>query len=169
MKQKRCSLNNTAGFTLIELLIAMVVFAIIVTAMYAVLINSNRNYAIQNEVVDAQNNLRAAVGLLSRDLRMAGFGITPPAVAFQTPLPTSLNEVNTLVFTTDEGTIEYDLSSKNLRRKPAGGSFQTIAENIQSVVFDFDLPKVTVTIIAETPNFDHREREASVTVQVRNM
>lgn len=169
MRLKYIKQNKASGFTLIELLIAMVVFAIIVAAMYGVLINSNRNYAIQNEVVDAQNNLRAAVGLLSRELRMAGYNVTPGNVTpgFVTQ-PVGPTVASPLQFNTDLGLIEYGLDGTNLRRREPGGGFQTIAENIESFVIDYDdLPNVIFTIRAFTPNFD-RNREATVTVKVRN-
>lgn len=164
MKHRRINNKSASGFTLIEILITMAIFGIIVTAMYGVFDNSNRNYAVQNEVVDAQNNLRAAVGLLTRELRMAD------EITSEVAAPNAVG--NAMAFTTEDGTIEYYLHEDGtLKRKLTGGNFETIAENISELEFDYsekDDGKITFTITAETTRWD-RERTATVTVQARNM
>lgn len=69
---------RSSGFTLIELLVTMAITGIVCVAMFGVYKTTNRTYAVQNEVVEAQNNLRAAVSLPTRELRMAGYnpGVT---------------------------------------------------------------------------------------------
>ncbi len=64
---------NTKGFTLIELLIAMLVTMIILGGAYAVFNTQQRQTTIQTNVSDAQQNLRAAMDFLSREVRMAGY------------------------------------------------------------------------------------------------
>jgi len=176
MKQKNCSRNNTAGFTLIELLIVMAIFMIVVGAMYGVFESSNRSHAIQNEVVDAQNNLRAAVGLLTRELRMAGYDSTGGAgsgfvTADATSIRFTMDLNNSGVIDTDED-VEYLLDGTNLNfiRKiyPPGGTptSNVIAENIQAIEFYYndstltptlsDIKTVTVSVLARTGNADPR-------------
>lgn len=65
--------RRQSGFTLIELLIALAVFGIAVSAIYGVYISQSRTYTVQNQVTAAQQDLRAGIDLMSRELRMAGF------------------------------------------------------------------------------------------------
>ena len=66
-------MNNKCGFTLIEMLIALVVTMVIMGGAYSVFNSQQRQTTIQTNVSDAQQNVRAAMDFLSRDLRMAGY------------------------------------------------------------------------------------------------
>ena len=66
-------MNNKCGFTLIEMLIALVVTMVIMGGAYSVFNSQQRQTTIQINVSDAQQNSRAAMDFLSRDLRMAGY------------------------------------------------------------------------------------------------
>jgi prepilin-type N-terminal cleavage/methylation domain-containing protein len=63
------------GFTLIELLIAMVVAAIIIAGVYRIFNVQQKTFVVQEEVAEAQQNARAVMDLVARDIRMAGFGM----------------------------------------------------------------------------------------------
>lgn len=67
------SILNKKGVTLIELLVALVIAAMTLAGIYRVFISQTKTYAIQNEVVETQQSLRGAMGILLRDLRMVGF------------------------------------------------------------------------------------------------
>jgi prepilin-type N-terminal cleavage/methylation domain-containing protein len=69
---KRC---REGGFTIIELMIALVISAVVTAAVYAIFITQQKTYAIQSGVTDMQQNARAALMLMVRDLRMAGAGV----------------------------------------------------------------------------------------------
>lgn len=60
------------GFSLVELLVAMVMGLAILGAVLSIFINQNRTHAIQQEVAYAQQNVRAAMGLMVWDIRNAG-------------------------------------------------------------------------------------------------
>jgi prepilin-type N-terminal cleavage/methylation domain-containing protein len=64
---------NKRGMTLIELMIAFVIGAVIVAGMYRVFVAQSKAYIVQDQVVEAQQNIRAATEVLLRDLRMAGY------------------------------------------------------------------------------------------------
>lgn len=64
---------NKNGFTLIELLVAMVISTIVMTAIYSVYRVQTSNYRTQQMVLAMHQNLRAAMYILEKDLRMAGY------------------------------------------------------------------------------------------------
>lgn len=66
-------MNDHRGFTLIEVLIAMVVTFLILGGAYAVFNTQQRQTTVQTNVSDAQQNLRAAMDFMSREIRMAGY------------------------------------------------------------------------------------------------
>lgn len=142
----RCS-NH--GFTLIELMIALVVSLLALAAIYSTFLAQHRSYQVQSETSDMQQNIRAAMYYMQREIRMAGsnpydtvpvFGITTAGK-------------NTMTFTEDiEGNnpgdppdgdvgdsdenITYDLNGTNLRRTDnKTGAPQIVARNIDALDF----------------------------------
>lgn len=63
------------GFTIIELLISLVLTAIIATFVFNAYINQHKVVTIQEQVAEMQQNARAAIDELTRQVRMAGYGI----------------------------------------------------------------------------------------------
>jgi prepilin-type N-terminal cleavage/methylation domain-containing protein len=57
------------GFTLVEVLVAMVLLAVVSTAIYKVLINNDRVYTAQMQRMDLAQNIRAAATILPADFR----------------------------------------------------------------------------------------------------
>jgi prepilin-type N-terminal cleavage/methylation domain-containing protein len=81
---------NKKGVSLIELLVALVICGIVVAGAYRFFIVQTRAYAVQDQVIEAQQDVRLAMEILLRDLRMAGYDddsikstvtITDPIVA----------------------------------------------------------------------------------------
>ena len=68
-------MKNEHGLTLIELLIVIVISALLTGGIYATFISQQSSYAIQTGVTDMQQNARAALALMEKDIRMAGSGI----------------------------------------------------------------------------------------------
>jgi prepilin-type N-terminal cleavage/methylation domain-containing protein len=60
---------NRRGFTLVELLIALTLLAIVTAAFYRSLTTNQRIYQKQTQVIDLQQNLRAAASILPEELR----------------------------------------------------------------------------------------------------
>lgn len=65
---------NKKGITLIELLITLVISAILVAGVYRTFISQQRTYTVQEQVVDMQQNVRAAINQMIREIRTAGSG-----------------------------------------------------------------------------------------------
>jgi len=87
---KARSISSIKGVSLIELLVALVICGIVVAGAYRFFIVQTRAYAVQDQVIEAQQNVRLAMEILLRDLRMAGYDddsikstvtITDPIVA----------------------------------------------------------------------------------------
>jgi len=81
---------NKKGVSLIELLAALVICGIVLAGSYRFFITQNKAYMIQDQIIEAQQNVRLAMEILLRDLRMAGYDddnmnstitITDPIVA----------------------------------------------------------------------------------------
>jgi prepilin-type N-terminal cleavage/methylation domain-containing protein len=64
--------HSYQGFTMIELLVAMVVALLAMSAIYSTFLNQHRSYQIQEETAEMQQNLRAAMFYMEREIRMAG-------------------------------------------------------------------------------------------------
>jgi prepilin-type N-terminal cleavage/methylation domain-containing protein len=62
------------GLTLIELLVAVAISGILMAAIYRTFIGQHKTYAVQEQVVDMQQNVRVAINRMMREIRMAGFG-----------------------------------------------------------------------------------------------
>jgi type IV pilus assembly protein PilW len=72
-RQQQLSLRCTnQGFTMIELMIAMVVSLLALAAIYSTFLAQHRSYQVQNETADMQQNIRAAMYYMQREIRMAG-------------------------------------------------------------------------------------------------
>jgi len=67
-------LKKNRGLTLIELLIALVISSLLVAGLYRTFIGQQKTHTVQNQVVDMQQNVRAAIQRMMAEIRMAGFG-----------------------------------------------------------------------------------------------
>lgn len=67
--EKRGARRSPAGFTLVEMLVALVITGIMAGAVISLLMGQNRFYGSTDDVVFAEQNLRATSDLLSSELR----------------------------------------------------------------------------------------------------
>ena len=171
---KRCLRSGEEGFTMVELLVSILVSMIVLTAISATFVLQNKSYAKQEQVVDVQENARAALQLMTKELLMAGYNPTGSATA-----GIEKAEASTVQFTMDLGgntpgsppdgfvddanediTYTYDSINKRIDRND-----QPLAESIQALSFSyfdsddneltgsFDLKEVTRVAIQLTPLF----------------
>lgn len=66
------SLHAQSGFTLVEILIVMAMAGVIMGALFSLYITNQRTAYTQDETVEVQQNLRIAMDMVTRDMRMAG-------------------------------------------------------------------------------------------------
>ena len=72
MKLIMKKLKNNAGMSLIEMLIGLFLAGLVTASVFEVYINQHKNWIIQDDVTNIQQNGRAAIDELSSQLRMAG-------------------------------------------------------------------------------------------------
>src|SRR3989304_4216466 len=78
LQSKICNLQfaiKQQGFSLVELLISMAIASVVGMAGYVIFSFSNWSYKVQEDVSEAQQNVRGAMERVSGDVRTAGFGL----------------------------------------------------------------------------------------------
>lgn len=66
--------NKESGFTLVELLISMTIGLIILTALSSTFLMQRKIYDVQEQIVEMVQTARAAIDMMTREIRMAGYG-----------------------------------------------------------------------------------------------
>ena len=69
------SFANNRGASLLEVLIALFLTGIITAAVFQTYITQHQNYLVQDDITEIQQNARAAVDELTRQIRMAGYAL----------------------------------------------------------------------------------------------
>ena len=139
--------GSDQGFTLTELLVAMTISMVVMTAIYATFKTQHETYILQELVASAQQNLRAGMLFMEREIRMAGCDPLGSAGA-----GISVADADSISFTLDytgggvggvfpdgdsgdsNENITYALTNGNLMRTE-GGAANIIAENIGALDF----------------------------------
>ncbi len=87
MKKQILKRLNKQGFTLVELLVAMGISGVVMAGIYTVYYSQQKSYIAQEQIVAMQQNLRAAMFYMEREIRMAGCDPTqnanPPTPGIQ--------------------------------------------------------------------------------------
>jgi type IV pilus assembly protein PilW len=65
--------DNPKGFTLVEMLVAMAAGLVVMLAINSAYVNHQRSHVTQQLVVHMQQNARAALSLMKREIRMMGY------------------------------------------------------------------------------------------------
>ncbi|MFO0698671.1 MAG: PilW family protein [Nitrospira sp.] len=65
--------GSELGFTLVEVMIGLAISAILAVAGYSILISSDKSTRANEQIVGTQHNVRMAMELISRDIKLAGF------------------------------------------------------------------------------------------------
>jgi type IV pilus assembly protein PilW len=148
--------HGRQGFSLIEVLVAMACSSIVMAALYQMFHSQQRAYLKQDDITEMQQNLRAGIYLITKDIRSAGFDPTKSANAgFVTDFPddilaTDINyatDTDIIAFTIDDNgdsmiqannneQIAYRLSNNNLERYNwTQMAWEPIANNIDALNF----------------------------------
>lgn len=149
-------LSEKNGFTLVEVLVALALTGIVMAGIYSAYYSQQKSYVVQESTAILQQNLRSAMYMMEREIRMAGCdpqGSTGAAIITANAGTLQFSEdISDDPADDDDGDgngdddpdgilqsredITYTRSGTNLTRD-AGGGAQTVAENIQSLNFIF--------------------------------
>jgi len=69
----RSWMGKKNGFTLIELMAGILISAIILAGLYSVFFSQQKAFSAQEQVAEMNQNLRAALDLMTREIRLAGY------------------------------------------------------------------------------------------------
>jgi prepilin-type N-terminal cleavage/methylation domain-containing protein len=69
----KISFRDHRGFSLMEVLVALILSAVVTTAAFKAYVNQHKSYMIQDDVTNIQQNARACLDQLTRQVRMAGY------------------------------------------------------------------------------------------------
>ena len=137
---------NKKGITLIELLIALVIAAITLAGIYRVFISQTKTYAVQDQVVEVQQNIRSAMEIMLRDLRMTGFDDdrTPLVTITQPPIAPGDDSITVRYeYNNTACEVRYSLTGgTTLNRQETKNGVSTteaILENVQALNFSYGL------------------------------
>jgi prepilin-type N-terminal cleavage/methylation domain-containing protein len=120
--------NRERGFTLLEVLIAMGIATLLLGSMYSVFTSSQRTFRVQEQIAEAQQNARAAIQLMSRDIIMAGYSSASGIIdANKTSLTIQSRGTN----------ISYSLYSSNRIGRTTGGTRQEVVERVRRLSFQY--------------------------------
>lgn len=126
--------KRVPGFSLIELLIAIAISGIVLGAVSSLFIMQNKSYSVQEQVAEMQQNARAAMDIMTREIRMAG----PASTGIVSATANSINftqDINGDGDTADANenmTYAYDTADNQITRNT-----QPVAEKIQSLEFKY--------------------------------
>lgn len=177
------------GFTLVEVLIAMGIASLLLGSMYSVYTSSYKSFRVQEQIAEAQQNARAAIQLMTRDIAMAGYSTSqPPPPA--PPHPDIVDATNTTLTIRHTGKeLAYSLEPGGiLGRSENAASAVSIAERIRKLSFRFKnstghslqdangivslsnlvkIKQITISVTAGTPVFGRYSGSATFETKIR--
>lgn len=68
-------LSRIAGFSLMEVLISLALMSVVTLAVFKAYVNQHESYIQQEDVTEVQQGARASLDEMTRQVRMAGFGL----------------------------------------------------------------------------------------------
>lgn len=143
--------GSQAGVTLPELMVALAISMVTLAAIYTIHVMEVKNQLVQEDVVAMQQNARAAMDLISRELRMGGYdprGVNRDAISSNDFIgvayhPTQLhiqsdwNGNGTPTDPNESIVYLHDPKTLTLRRRTGRGGRQPVAEHIESFTFQY--------------------------------
>ena len=164
------------GVGLIELLVAAVLTVLIGAITLEFYVSQHNRFIVEGDISDMQQNARVSMDEITRNIRIAGFGLTssPSIVVGNDTLKIYYNlgaNVDTVVYYISR----TDPLHPNLMKKVSSGAAQVFAENIDSLRFTQSGKLVNVRLVAREANKDqnftgdkYRRRILTSNIKVRN-
>jgi len=132
-----------------ELLAGILISGIVLTGIYSVFISQQRAFSAQERVAEMNQNIRAAMDLMTREIRLAGYrapGATFNGIATAQPrviqVLADLNQDGDTADTNENVTYGYNTNTLQIWRNAVT---LPIAENITNLGFSYTLANGTTT------------------------
>ncbi|MGZ3595348.1 MAG: prepilin-type N-terminal cleavage/methylation domain-containing protein [Syntrophales bacterium] len=142
---RKHSMLNKKGVTLIELLVVLVICGIVIGGVYRVFISQTKAYTVQDQVAEIQQDVRGAMEIMVRDIRMAGFQSRTfgSATIDDSPIVTPLSDHSITVNyeyspTGTSYTVTYALVGTDLTRTVSGVS-EPLLNNVTALDFRYGI------------------------------
>ena len=166
--------NRENGFSLIELLFAMAIFLIILAAATSAFISQRKSYKAQEQVAEMTQGARSAMGMLSNEIRQAGYN--PANISNFVGIPYSASQLQLLADLNGDGDtsdpnekIIYTYDSDNLRINRNDVNTEDMAYPFAENVEDFSFTYFQgdgVTPVTDTVD-NGKIRQVKITIVVR--
>ena len=135
--------KNADGFSSVEIMVSMAIAMMVLAGVTNTFIGQTRYYNAQEHVNEMQQNARAAIDLMSREIKSAGYD--PAGTAISNGIPYSPSQLQLLADLDGDGStagtdenIIYSYDAINLRiQRTTGGTTTAVAENISDFTFDY--------------------------------
>lgn len=148
---------HNSGVTLIELLVAFVISSVVIGGTYIVFIAQTKSYTVQDQVAEVQQDVRGAMELMSRDIRMAGFqtsSFNNAAIANSPIVPDPADNSHITVnyeYISPGGVgtayqVDYQVVGGNLNRT-LNGVTDTLLTNVASLNFGYGIDTTGTGIV----------------------
>jgi len=175
--------SREQGFTLVELLVAMAIALVVIGSISSAFVSQRKTFAAQEQVNEMIQSARAAMDIISRELKMAGYN---PTGAVIVGVPYSSTQLQILADIDDDagtGVGDGDTGDSNenivykfydsadpsypyqIKRKTGAGTFQPLAENIQSFTFTYWKGDGVTEVTAAADEDDIRQIKITVTAR----
>jgi type IV pilus assembly protein PilW len=172
---------RSAGFTLMELLVSMSIGLVVLAAVAKTFTVQSRQNSAEEQISQMQQNARAALDLMVREIQMAKYNPAGSAFssAYGVTYSSSQLEIKADVdgngsIDTSSGSVEdiiyaYDSTNLQITRKLGSGGAEIVADNVAAFTFSYydangaavsssvnsgNIRKVTVNITARTARPD---------------
>jgi len=171
------------GFTLVELMVAIGIGLVVLASVATTFTSQSRAYSAQEQINQMEQNLRGAMDIMSREIKMAGYkpngGTVTGVVSYSTTGLTIQADVDGNGSTCTAGTMSsvvcstayeqiayaYDSANKKITRQVADGTVTTLAENISAFSFTYSQAQSGSTAAAATSASNIRQISISITGQ----
>ena len=148
----RSWMGKKDGFSLIELLAGILISAIILAGLYGVFFSQQKAFSAQEQVAEMNQNIRAALDLMTREIRLAGYKTSTSTfngiAAATSDSIRILADLNQDGDTADENEdISYTYNAGDLQISRNGVSLPAVpvADNITAFSLQYTLKNGTVT------------------------
>ena len=139
------------GFTLIELMISIAIGLVVLASVATTFTSQTRAYSAQEQINQMEQNLRGALDIMTREIKMAGYrpnGGTVTGVVSYTSTSLTIQadlDANGTLLASGTGSdtaneqiaYVYDSVNKKITRQVGSGTAATLAENISAFSFAY--------------------------------